>query len=144
MRQDDKTFKIEDDKISGKSFIGPMELIKNENNLCCKPSFECSRPRNSKPIGYLFISSENYNKSLENQKIKSRKENISVGRFDYKYEKLVLDSIHFSQNWCLKDTNSKEAENLFRDKGYEDGKFMLRYTKFFTKFKYQLELIMNS
>jgi hypothetical protein len=140
VKQDDKTFKIEDDKISGKPYISPIELIEKENNLCCKPSFKCSRPRNSKPISYLFISSENYNKSLENQKIKSRKENISVGRFDHKYEKLVLDSIHFSQSWCLKDTNSKEAENLFRVKGYEDGKFMLRYTKFLTKFKYQLSI----
>ena len=143
IRQDDERVKIE----GGNSFYGPIEVINNfinnADNHSCKPSFEFLRPKNTKPIGYLFISSENYNEALE-QINRSRIENITDGWLAYKYEKLVLSEIHFSQKWCLKDTNSKEAEKSFSSNGYEDGKFLLRYKKFLTNFKYKLSVCLKN
>ena len=137
-------------KIAGSNeFIGPVELINffvndtTQNvSLCAKPFYKCLRNVNTKPVSYLFISSQSFQKATENHINKCRPEKAidAKGRLFYKYEKLALIDIHLSQKWCLKDKSSMEVEKMFKNHGFFDGKFLLRYSFRFLTYKYKLSI----
>jgi hypothetical protein len=139
-RQPDGSVKID----KGKPFIGPIELIKHHqlelDGLITKPTIACDRPKGTQPIYYLFINDSEFYK-LVNDEISNQlskfKASLSVqqfnqeisdakGRYRYKYERIVLKNLHFSQPWYKKDLDREAANELLRKSGLTNGKFIVR------------------
>ena len=143
-RLENQNLKIE----KGSEFIGPIELINffasnNKNlGLCTKPSIECPKHANIKPVKYLFISNEDFDKSVENRIKKCCADKIidATGRLRYKYEQMALNKIHLEQKWCVKNIDAVQTTMLFEKYGFANGKFLLRYFKFYILQAYKLSV----
>lgn len=128
----------------GRKFIGPVELIKHHQSeldgLVTKPLIPCTRPSGIQPVNYLFINDAEFYKLVEDE-IKlslsrlvgsasksSQQEALAEarGRFRYKYEKIVLKTLHFSQPWFRRNTERELASELLAKSGFENGKFLVR------------------
>ena len=120
---------------SGPKFIGPIELVNyyqiDSKNLCCQPTTPCNRAPNIQPINYLFINNNEFY-ILVNTEIRKQFQNNSnekrdaLGKFRYKYEKIVLRNLHQKQQWYRKDVDRDEAESNLKESGLVDGKFLVR------------------
>lgn len=119
-------------------FIGPIELVKHlqqhETSLVIKPTIECQRLLNTKPVHYLFISNEDYEREIKHQINLAFKDKNSddyknaQGKLRYQYERLALRNIHLTQKWYKADINKSLADDLFEQNGLLSGKFLLRST----------------
>ena len=139
-RQNDGTVKID----KGRNFLGPVELIKHHQNeldgLITKPLIACDRPKGTQPIYYLFINDAEFYKLVNdeiNERLSKSKSSSSLqqynqelaeakGRFRYRYEKIVLKNLHYSQPWYKKDLDRDSANELLRKSGLTNGKFIVR------------------
>jgi hypothetical protein len=139
-RQTDGTVKID----KGRKFIGPVELIKHHqlelDGLITKPTIPCERPKGTQPIYYLFINDSEFYKLVNDEiniqlnKTKSTKSsqqynqelNEARGRYRYKYERIVLKNLHFSQPWFKLNLDRENAHELLRKSGLINGKFLVR------------------
>ena len=139
-RQSDGTVKID----KGRHFIGPIELIKHHqlelDGLITKPVIACDRPKGTQPIYYLFINDSEFYKLVNDEilaQLNKFKSSLSVqqfnqdisdakGRFRYKYERIVLKSLHYSQPWYKKDLDRESANDLLLKSGLTNGKFIVR------------------
>ena len=126
----------------GPTFIGPIELVNyyqiEAKNLCTRPSIPCSREPTIQPINYIFINDSEFYILVNNEIKKHLNHNVigdekyfqekidAMGRFRYKYEKIVLCTLHQKQQWYRKDSDRFEAEKLLNDSGNVNGKFLVR------------------
>lgn len=141
-RQEDGTVRID----RGRAFIGPVELVKHHQNevdgLVTKLTIPCDRPKNLQPIYYLFINNSEFymlvEKEIKNQMLRNKSSSNPYsqqyqqeltearGRFRYKYEKIVLKSLHLSQTWFKSNLNREGANELLMKSGLKNGKFLIR------------------
>lgn len=144
-RQEDDTvaIKYSTNKI-GPKFIGPVELIEyyqiDSKSLCSKPTIPCIREPNVQPIKYLFINDSQFHilvnseilKHLSKRKLKlsdsdyNREVREAKGQFRFKYERMVLETLHCKQPWYLKDLDREGAEKILEESGKINGKFLVR------------------
>jgi serine/threonine protein kinase len=144
-RQEDGTLAIKysSQKI-GMKFIGPIELINyyqiESISLCTKPTIPCKRDPSVPPLNYLFINDSQFYilvnteiaKHLNKRKSKisdsefSRENREAKGQFRFKYEKIVLETLHCKQAWYQKEIDRDMAEKLLEESGIIDGKFLVR------------------
>lgn len=131
-RQDDGTVKID----KGKKFIGPIELVRHHQNeidgLITRPSLACDRPKGIPAVSYLFVNNAEFHSMVEREiKLTSQARttqelNEARGRYRYKYERAILKNIHLTQPWFRKNLNRYEANDLLRQSGLINGKFLIR------------------
>jgi hypothetical protein len=151
-RQEDGSVAIRSSNNSNsisKAFVGPVELIKYHQNeasgLVTRPNLPCNRSddENLQPIKYLFIHDVDFYKLVNaeiinqlstkyrNDKLMTKQEyeqelEEAKGRYRYKYEKIVLKNIHFTQAWFVDNSSREDATRLLHESGIEDGKFLVR------------------
>ncbi|RNA13561.1 tyrosine- kinase SYK [Brachionus plicatilis] len=146
-RQEDGTVKID----KGRKFVGPVELVEYHklelDGLITRPSIACNRPANILPINYLFIiDAEFYNlvedeigrqmtkyKQAHRLQLTDSQFKVEVNnarkRYRYKYERIVLKTLHLSQKWFHAELDRRAANSLLHKSGLEDGKFLVRSTR---------------
>jgi hypothetical protein len=149
-RLDDGLVKID----KGRKFVGPVELVKHHqtelDGLVTRPLIACNRPAGTQPINYLFINDAEFYKLVDDE-IKSHLNRLKAakaassssssgltpiqlnqelaearGRFRYKYEKLVLKTLHLAQPWFRKNVDREQAAELLAKSGLDNGKFLVR------------------
>ena len=128
----------------GLKFAGPIELLHfyqlDARNLITAPILPCNRPPLSPPVNYLFINEAEFfyyinveiTKSLTKKRTSWSDPEYKLelanakGRYRYKYERIVLDTLHVSQQWYLKEADRETATTLLNKSGMVNGKFMVR------------------
>jgi serine/threonine protein kinase len=106
-----------DQRISDRSFIGPIELItyyqdNNDEFIITKPTIPCKRPKEKEPINFYILDNIDFKNLVDNEiqtylnaiKINyseafNRAELDAQGRFRYKRVKKVLQNLHTFQPW---------------------------------------------
>ncbi len=107
----------------------------------------CDRPRGTHPINYLFINDSEFYKLVDDEintqlgvsngssggggggirhKKLAQELADARGRYRYKYERIVLKGLHFSQPWFKMNLDREGASELLRKSGIVNGKFIVR------------------
>jgi tRNA A-37 threonylcarbamoyl transferase component Bud32 len=115
------------------NIIGLIEYLKINgvnNGMVINPTIECNRFKNTDTVGYLFIKVQDLNNAIEKEFNKRNKQEVVNLFYWQECEKDALKDIHFTQEWFVKNIKKSEAEDLFKDYGKFNGKFLLRSNLF--------------